>query len=208
MQREWTLELRHSIREIGLGLRRPEELVTRWRDRQPGQLGQPAAAPHPLIFPVLLLNAVAGIAAYGLIMQLHIGAGAMLASAFKATLAAGAAWTLALPALYIINSALGSRLDLSTTVLAALATVSFGAMAMLASVPITWFFSLALPYAPVRLLVNVVVFAGVGVAMTDVFIRALKALEPERSAVYGYVWVALVGWLGCQLFFLLGVFRF
>lgn len=201
MQREWTVELRHSIHEIGLGLRRPEELVLRWRDR-----GQ--AAPHPLIFPVLLLNAVAGIAAYGLIMQLHVGAGAMLGSALKATLAAGAAWTLALPALYIINSALGSRLDLSTTVLVALATVSFGAMAMLAGVPITWFFSLALPYAEVRMLVNLVVFAGVGVAMTDVFIRALKALEPERSVAYGYVWVGLLGWLGCQLFFLFGVFRF
>ena len=202
MQREWTVELRHSIHEIGLGLRRPEELVTRWRDRAS------QAAPHPLIFPVLLLNAVAGIAAYGLIMQLHAGAGAMLGSALKATLAAGAAWTLALPALYIINSALGSRLDLSTTVLVALATVSFGAMAMLASVPVTWFFSLALPYTEMRLIVNLVVFAGVGVAMTDVFIRALKALEPERSVAYGYVWVGLLGWLGGQLFFLLGVFRF
>ena len=160
------------------------------------------------MFWVLLLNAVLGIAAYGLTMRLHEGARGMLSGALHAPIAAGTAWMLALPALYIINSALGSRLDLSTTLLAALATVSFGAMAMLASVPINWFFGVAVPLNSVRLLVNAVIFMGVGVCMADVFIRVMRALEPERSTKFAYLWLGLVGVIGGELFKLFGVFEF
>ena len=93
-----------------------------------------------------------GLAVYGLTMHMHQGLPSMLRGAVLAPLAAGAGWTLALQALYIINSALGSRLNFSTTLLAALATVSFGALAMLASVPINWFFTLALPDSAVRVI--------------------------------------------------------
>jgi hypothetical protein len=192
-------ELRAWIREIGVALRRPEEFTLRWRDRKVVQ------APSPLVFPLLIANAVVGLAAYGLTLGLHRGLGGMIEGAAKAPLAAGLAWTLALPALYIINSALGSTLDASTTFLAALTTVSFGALAMLASVPINWFFSLALPFWPVRLLVNVVIFAGVGIAMVDVFMRVMKALEAERSRFYAFLWLALVGVIGIELMSLLDV---
>jgi hypothetical protein len=161
-----------------------------------------------LRFPVLLGNAVLGIAAYGLVMRLHEGWAGMLAGALKASVAAGLAWTLALPALYILNSALGSRLDASTTLLAALTTVSFGALALLASIPITWFFGLALPYGWARLAVNLLVFAGVGVCMADVFLRTLRALEPEHSRAYGFVWLVLVGVIGAELMALFSLFHF
>jgi hypothetical protein len=195
-------DLRDSIREVGLALRRPEQLATRWRDR--------AQAPtvKPLVFPVLLTTAVLGLAVYGLTMGLNKGLPGMGLGALRAPLAAGAAWTLALPALYILNSAGGSKLDGSTTLLAALATVSFGALAMLASVPINWFFMLALPWPWTHWAVNLVIFGGVGVCMIDVFLRVMKALEPERSRAFAVLWLGLVGLLGTELMALLHLFDF
>ncbi|HLL04820.1 MAG TPA: hypothetical protein VK539_29815 [Myxococcaceae bacterium] len=197
-----TRDLSAAILDVGVALRRPEEFTTRWRDRGlvPG--------PRPMIFPVLLGSAVLGIAAYGMVMRLHEGWGGMLGGMLKAPVAAGLAWIIALPALYILNSALGSKLDASTTLLAALATVSFGSLALLASVPITWFFGLALPYGFVRLGVNLAVFAGVGVCMVDVFLRTMKALEPERSRAYALLWLVLVGVIGAELMTLFSLFRF
>src|SRR5688572_11051838 len=131
-----------SFFEIGFALRKPEAFARRWRDRRT----QPEDAPDPIVFLLLLLTAVVGLAAYGLTMGLHLGPGAMLSAGFRAPLAVGSAWLVALPALYIIHGALGSRLDASTTLLVALSTVSFASLAMLASVPINWFFTLALPF--------------------------------------------------------------
>jgi hypothetical protein len=196
------LQIQRGIEEIGLALRRPEQLAIRWRDRRQSADG----APPSLVFPLLLANAVLGIAAYGLTMGLHQGVGGMIAGAVKAPFAAGLAWMVALPALYIVNSSLGSKLDASTTVLAALATVSFGALAMLASVPVNWFFSLALPYDGIRLLVNGLVFTAVGIYMTDVFLRVMKALEPDRSRAFAVVWLLLVGVIGAELMTLVDLF--
>jgi hypothetical protein len=160
------------------------------------------------VFPILLANAILGLAAYGLTMGLHQGMGGMLAAAIKAPFAAGLAWTVALPALYIINSSLGSKLDASTTLLAALATVSFGALAMLASVPVNWFFTLALPFQPVRVAVNALVFSAVAVCMIDVFLRVMKALEPDRGRFFAVVWLLLVGVIGAELMTLVDLFSF
>ena len=195
-------EIRLGVAEIGIALRRPEELVVRWRDRTP------AAPPNRGVFPVLLANAVLGLAAYGLVMGMGGGAAGMLGHAVRAPLACGVAWSIALPALYIINTILGSRLDASTTALGALATVSFGALAMLASVPIRWFFGLTLPYPEVRLAVDLVVFAGVGVSMVDVFLRVMKALEPDRSRLFALLWLGLVAVIGGELLVLFHVFDF
>jgi hypothetical protein len=195
-------EIRLGVAEIGVALRRPEELVVRWRDRSP------SAPPSRSVFPVLFANAVLGLAAYGLVMGMGGGAGGMLGHAVRAPLACGVAWSIALPALYIINTILGSRLDASTTALGALATVSFGALAMLASVPIRWFFGLTLPYPEVRLAVDLVVFAGVGVSMIDVFLRVMKALEPDRSRLFALLWLGLVAVIGGELLVLFHVFDF
>jgi hypothetical protein len=200
----FTARLNESLSEVGVALRRPEAFTLRWRDRERAV----AEAPGPLVFAVLLGTAVLGISAYGLVMRLHEGWSGMLLGALKAPVAAGLAWTLALPALYILNSALGSKLDASTTLLAALATVSFGSLALLASVPITWFFGLALPYGWARVAVNLLVFAGVGVCMVDVFLRTMKALEPERGAGFAFIWVCLVGVIGAELMALFSLFHF
>lgn len=195
-----TFELRRSIREIGLALRRPEELAVRWRDH--------SSQASPLLIPVLIANAAFGLAVYGLTMRLHLGFYGMLQGGILAPMAAGISWTLALPALYILGSQLGSRLNFWTTLLAASLTVSFGALAMLASVPINWFFTLALPYASVRLMVNLTVFTGVGICMSDVFIRTMSALEPERSTDFAYAWLGLLTVIGAELFWLFGLFQF
>ncbi len=189
-----------GLGDIGEALRRPEEFVVRWRDRGAGQ------HPSPAVFAVLLVNAAIGLAAYGLSLDLHHGVARMALAGLKLPLAAGAAWAIALPALYIVNSSLGSELDWSTTALAALTTVSFGALAMLASVPINWFFGLALDYPAVRALVNAVIFTGVSVCMLDVFLRVMKALEPSRSRLYALVWLGLVATIGAELAVLLSLF--
>ena len=194
------LDLHSGIREVGAALRRPEEFVLRFRD------SDDKARKSVALFPILFANAVLGLAAYGLTMGLHGGGEGMLRAAVRAPIAAGAGWTIALPALYIINTVLGSQLDARTTTLAALTTVSFGSLAMLASVPINWFFGITLPFAATRLIVNLVVFAGVSVSMVDVFLRIMKALEPTRSRLFALVWLGLVAVIGSELMVLLKVF--
>src|SRR5262245_63971820 len=81
------MQLRRGIVEIGLALRRPEQLALRWRDRH----SSAAEAPPRLVFPILLANAIVGLGAYGLTMGLHLGVGRMVAGAVKAPFAAGLA---------------------------------------------------------------------------------------------------------------------
>jgi hypothetical protein len=141
----------------------------------------------------------------------------MLRKAALLTLAAGLSWVIPLPALYILNSLAGSRLRASTTLLAALVTTSWGGLALVASVPINWFFSVAVPTLPNELVgaaairwivsaVNVAVFLGVGVAMSDVFCRVVERLEPLRGKQPGWV-LLLVGAIGLQLSYVFGLFQ-
>jgi len=81
---------------------------------------------------------------------------------------------IALPSLYIFNSLTAHSSAPSTTLLAALVTTSWGGLAMIASIPINWFFTVAfadLIANPAHVTwlvraVNLVVFTGVGVCMT------------------------------------------
>ncbi len=191
------------IRQVGEATCRPEQLVLRWRE-------DPQAR-NPLLIVVLLGTAVLGMAAYGLVMRMHLGVGGMLEGAVLAPMAAGLAWATALPALYIVGAALGSELDASTTLMAACATVAFGAMAMLASIPVTWFFYLSVAEAPaiataVRVGVNVLVFTGVGLCMVDTFRRIMRALEPERGVGFPLLWLGLEAFIGLELFTAFGSF--
>jgi hypothetical protein len=88
-----------------------------------------------------------------------------------------------------------------------LVTVSWGGLAMIASIPINWFFTAAIPHAGFVLFVNLVVFAGVGVAMTDVFRRVMRRIDPGRpdAAVW---WLAVVAAIGAELFYFFGLFQF
>lgn len=215
-----THNIRQALHEIGATIRYPEDLAIRWRDRaitsspnthidtntENTKTEKPTLT--YLLFLVLLGTAAVSVAAYGMTMHMHRGLPGMLEGAVLMPLAAGLAWTIAFPALYIINSVLGSRLDFSSTLLAATITVSFGSMAMLASIPITWFFSLALPFTIMRWLVNIVVFTGVGFCMSDVFLRVMRALKPDEGRFYPFIWLGLLTFIGFELFWLFGLFSF
>jgi hypothetical protein len=78
---------------------------------------------------------------------------------------------------------------------------------MIASIPINWFFTAAIPHSGFVLLVNLTVFTGVGVAMIDVFQRVMTRLEPGRKAP-PRCWLMLVAAIGAELFYFFGLFNF
>lgn len=191
--------LRQSLSHIGQALYDPEAFALYW-ERQ--------GAPYAWwIFAALALTAIAGTTCYGLVLGVNISAAQMLRSGLLLTVAAGIAWSLPLPALYILNSLSGSRLRASSTFLAALVTTSWGGLALIASIPIGLFFTTALPHPAVALLVNLIVFSGVGVSMVDVFGRVMAQLEPRRGRLPA-LWLALVGAIGAELFYAFGLFNF
>jgi hypothetical protein len=199
-------QLRSGIAHVGQALRDPEEFALRWH--------QGEAHYQWWVWAALILTAIAGTTTYGMTMGILGGPRAVALRALECTTAAGLAWGIALPALYILNSLSGSRLRLSTTFLAALVTVSWGGLAMMASIPINWFFTVSLPtivsagWVPglVRL-VNLIVFTGVGISMSDVFGRVMRALEPARGRLPLW-WLAIVAAIGCELFYAFGLFQF
>jgi hypothetical protein len=76
---------------------------------------------------------------------------------------------------------------------------------LIASIPINWFFTVAIPHRLFVLGVNLVVFTGVGVAMVDVFSRVIASLEPNRGR-WPTFWLVLVGVIGGELFYAFGLF--
>ena len=193
------IELRASLGHIHQALHEPEEFALRW------QTGEQRYSWW--VWIALVLTAIVGTTTYGMTMGILGGVERILLAGLSCTLAAGLAWGIALPALYILNSMSGSRLSVSSTVLAALVTTSWGGLAMIASIPINWFFTVAVPYAPFILAVNLVVFTGVGVAMIDVFGRVMQKLEPARGRLPA-MWLALVAAIGAELFYFFGLFNF
>ncbi|HTU20907.1 MAG TPA: hypothetical protein VMG10_22840 [Gemmataceae bacterium] len=191
--------LRQNLTFIHEALREPEDFAIRWHVE-----GRPYSWS---VFAALALTAIAGTTTYGLILGLSGGPEEMFRCGGAFTLAAGIAWSLPLPALYILNSLTGSRLRASTTFLAALVTTSWGGLALLASIPIAWFFTIAVSNVLVLLAVHLAVFASVGVAMADVFSRVMERLEPRRGRLPAW-WLLLVGILGAELFHALGLFSF
>ncbi len=198
-----------SVAHVGLALREPEEFAWVWH-RQAARYGW-------WVWLGLTATALLGTMTYGLTLGIHAGPRAMLVKSLLLTLAAGLSWAIPLPALYILNSLSGSRLRASTTLLAALVTTSWGGLALVASVPINWFFSIAVPTLPSDLVgamavrwivsaVNVAVFLGVGVSMSDVFCRVVERLEPLRGRQPGWV-LLLVGSIGLQLSYVFGLFQ-
>ncbi len=193
------ITLRAGFAHIHQALHEPEEFALRW---QRGERRYPW-----WVWIALPLTAIVGTTTYGMTMGILGGVERILLAGLSCTLAAGLAWGIALPALYILNSMAGSRLSVSSTVLAALVTTSWGGLAMIASIPINWFLTVAVPYGPFILAVNLIVFAGVGVAMIDVFGRVMQVLEPSRGRV-PVLWLLLVGAIGSELFYFFGLFKF
>jgi hypothetical protein len=192
-------DLRVGVNHVGLALRDPEEFAAAWNDGR-------NAYTWP-VWAALLATAIIGTTTYGMTMGLLGGAESIAYKGFICTLSAGLAWAIPLPALYILNSLSGSRLSATSTLLGALVTVSWGGLAMIASIPINWFFTATVPHPGVVLLVNLVVFAGVGVAMTDVFRRVMQRLEPQRPVAPVW-WLMLVSTIGLELFYFFGLFQF
>lgn len=192
-------EIKAAIGHVGQALRDPAEFADRWKTG--------SVRYNSWVWAALLATAIAGTTTYGMTMGLLSGPGAILIKAFICTFAAGMAWLIPLPALYILNSLGGSRLTIGTTVLAALVTVSWGGLALMASIPLNWFFIAAIPLPRFVLLLNLIIFAGVGVAMIDVYCRVMNRLEPNRGGAPVW-WLYIVGAIGCELFFHLGLFRF
>jgi hypothetical protein len=186
-------------RSCGQALRDPEAFAVRWNT---GEVHY-----RWWVWVALWATAVLGTTTYGMTMGLLGGTSEILQKGFTCTMAAGLAWTMALPTLYIMNSLSGSRLSASSTLFAAVVTVSWGGLAMIASIPINWLFSVAVPLSGFILLIIVIVFTGVGVAMIDVFHRVMQKLEPQRSTTPAW-WLVLVGAIGIQLFYLFGLFDF
>lgn len=191
--------VRSGLRHVGLALRQPEDFAWQW---ETSENRYPAG-----VWVALLVTAIIGTTTYGMTMGLLGGTADVLRKGLFCTLAAGLAWTIALPALYVLNSLAGSNLRASTTLLAALVTVSWGGLAMIASIPINWFFTTAIPHPSFVLAVNLVVFAGVGMAMSDVFSRVMRRLEPTRETAPIW-WLGLLGVTGSELFYVFELFRF
>ena len=193
--------LRLSIGQIGQALREPEAFALRWHCE---------GAPYDWsVFAALALTAIVGTTTYGMTMGMlgDRSVANMFLCGLYCTAAAGIAWSLPLPALYILNSLAGSRLRASTTFLAALVTTSWGGLAMIAAIPLNWFFTVALPFPAVALVVNLAIFTAVGVAMTDVFCRVMETLEPSRGRLPAW-WLLLIGAIGGELFYAFGLFDF
>jgi len=190
--------LKLAIAHVGQALREPEAFATNY------QQGQVQYAWY--VWAGLMGTAILGTTTYGMTMGILGGTERVFYSAAACTLAAGLAWALPLPALYILNSLSGSKLSPSSTLLAALVTTSWGGLAMIASIPINWFFTVAIPVPWAVWLVNLGVFAGVGVAMSDIFGRVMEKLEPARGRTPLW-WLALVATIGCELFYFFDLFQ-
>jgi hypothetical protein len=191
--------LRASVGHVGQALREPEAFTLRWHEN--------GTSYEWWVFAALALTAIVGTTTYGLTMGILEGPRRMCWCAFAFTAAAGIGWSLPLPALYILNSLSGSQLRATTTLLAALVTTSWGGLAMIASVPINWFFSVAVPVPWFVLIVNLVVFSGVGLAMVDVFARVMERLEPARGRAPAW-WLVLVAAIGGELYYAFDLFHF
>ncbi|HET6324945.1 MAG TPA: hypothetical protein VFG04_09615 [Planctomycetaceae bacterium] len=190
-------QLQSAVAHVATALREPEEFAKHWE--------RGTVAYSPWVWAALLSTAIFGTTTYGMTMGL-LG-GDVLQKACICTFAAGMAWTVALPALYILNSLGGSRLSFSSTVLAALVTVSWGGLAMVASIPLNWFFLTAVPHPHFAVALNLLIFAGVGVAMADVFRRIMRRLEPDRETFPAW-WLLLLTVIGSELFYHLNLFQF
>jgi hypothetical protein len=184
--------IRSGIVQVGVALREPEDFAHR---SDTGESSYPW-----WVWGALGLTAVLGT------MGLLGGSADALRKGALCTLAAGLAWGIPLPALYILNSLSGARLSAGSTLLAALVTTSWGGLAMIASIPINWFFTAAVPHTGFVLFINLTVFTGVGVAMIDVFQRVMLRLEPDRPSPTW--WLVLVAAIGGELFYFFGLFNF
>jgi hypothetical protein len=177
----------------------------------PGSLGEILHQPHAWVaHPAspprqtlgLLLVAGLGVATWGAALHLPNGVPAMTRGALAAASACTLAWISSLPTLLILGSILGSRLPFAVVLRASVVTVTFAGLALLASVPVLWYFELAAPQ--LRLPIALMTLAGVGASMLEVFSRIMAQLEGAR--LWNRLWLLLLASIGAELFFAFGLF--
>ena len=181
-------------------LRRPERFVHAWHVH--------GTRAYPLsIFALLFGVSVAATASYGMAMGLPFGIGLALERALTVPLACGLAWSLALPTFFIVGGLRGMKLRGSTMLLVAIVTVHYAALALLASIPVHLFFASTLSGHTPVLIVNLIIFMGVGLCGSDVLLRVVREVAP-RSTGFARMWLLLLGVLGPELFLYFGLFDF
>lgn len=207
---------RMGWRELGDCLRHPEMTALRWSQRKfnpqdKNHISLPdkhqKQAPSLSLFTTLLTYTLLGMMAYGFTLQMHNGTTAMVKNAWSMPLTLCFAWMLAFPSLYIINTALGSRVDLSTTLLALLITLGLGSLAMMTLVPIHWFFSITLQNIQHQHWIHLASLSLVGLCMADVFLRIMRALEPDHNPVFSVIWILLVSLISFEMSHLSRLFQ-
>ena len=176
-------------------LREPEAFAVRW--------GREQECP-PVVLAALAGTAAFGVGTYAAMLHAWRGGAEAITYGLGATIAAGLGWSAAMPALIILGGLLGSKLSPRAAALASLITVSFGGLAMLASVPVLWFFELTTTGEPLaRGFAMLSSTVGVGLCMTDVFLRVMRALEGSR--MFNVLWFGLFGALSLEMFILFGL---
>lgn len=154
----------------------------------------------------LATGASVGIGVYGGTIHAAEGVGVVLASGLRALVTAGTAWGLAVPALIVVGSLLGSVVAWRRAVFASLIAVNFGGLAFLASIPVALLLELSSPFPWTRHLVNTMVVLGVGGCSTLIFERTMARLEAPR--LFHRVWMAVFGALFVEIAWFLDLFRF
>ena len=194
-----------SMTTVMTALRSPEAFALSRRDAPTKPQTNQLSRQDLEDFAALALTASIGVGLYGAAAHAFDGVSAMAHHALGAVVAAGIAWTASLPSLYILGSLTGSKLPARTVTLATLITVSFGGLAMLASIPVLWFFEFVSPTAGMRLAIVLTSFVGVGLSMSDVFLRLMGALEKVR--LLHLLWLGLLSVVGAEMFYVFGFFQ-
>jgi hypothetical protein len=169
--------------------------------RQPQAWVSTPASPPQQTFGLLLIAALS-VATWGAALHLPFGPSAMIHGALAAAGACALAWLSSLPTLLILGSILGSRLPFSLVLRASVVTVTFAGLALLASVPVLWYFELAAPQ--LLLPIAMMTLAGVGASMLEIFSRIMTNLEGTR--LWNRLWLLLLAAIGAELFFAFGLF--
>lgn len=180
------------VRSVFTALERPQEFVER--------------TPDDATLLALTGGASLGIVVYGGTIHAAEGVGVVVASAVRALVTAGTAWCLAVPALIVVGSLLGSVVPWRRTVFASLITLNFGGLAFLASIPVVLLLELASPFPWTRHLVNTMVVFGVGGCSTLIFERTMARLEGRR--LFHRVWMSVFGVLFLEIAWFIDLFRF
>lgn len=175
-------------------LREPTEFAHRW--------GMEREAPVRL-HAALAGTAALGVGLYGGMLHAWQGALPAVEHGIYAAVAAGIGWSAALPSLVILGGLLGSKLAPRAALLASLVTVSFGGLALLASIPVLWFFELSVGGPGARAFVACAGALGVGACMIDVFTRVMARLE--GSSFFHWFWFGLFGLVTLEMLVIFGV---